>query len=117
MISSEWEKDVGRETSSYLLPGLQKLRQICNYCLDSFVSEENEIPCEENFEDEEFNYDETINRKRRFVACFPQSQDHNPRLESKIQRILSGSSKLQVELTTFSISYELASRLTHSNSE
>ena len=53
----EWDKDVGRDTANFLLPGLQKLRQICNNAAEDLIFEtKKSIDDVDVEESDEFNY-------------------------------------------------------------
>lgn len=78
----EWDKDVGRDTASYLLPGLQKLRQICNnstedlvFATKRFSADDIDANLDDGIDSEEFNYgvdSEEINTKKKRKWTQPQ---------------------------------------------
>lgn len=102
-LISEWDKDVGRDTSTYLLPGLQKLRQICNYAPDSIPFEEKQ-PALDDCEEDDFIYEESRTKKRRTENSTASHMGQN----FEYQRVLQSSSKLQV-LEPLRISYFFSS--------
>jgi hypothetical protein len=103
-LSSEWEKDIGRDMSGYLLPGLQKLRQICNYATeDSVLHFEDRDPrvTESNAESEteEFYYEEELPKKRKGESASSALPKKSKKTKAGTQALIGDSTKLQVTPT------------------
>lgn len=97
-FNSEWEKDIGRDMSGYLLPGLQKLRQICNYAAEDLSSqfEEREISeVEKVTESDQDFYSEELSKKRRGDSP-PCSSRKSKKTKSGSLVSVGDSTKLQV---------------------
>jgi hypothetical protein len=85
--------------SGYLLPGLQKLRQICNYATEDLasLSEERDFRGVERATEtdlEEFNYEEELPKKRRSESSDLSRRSKKAKGGSQVQA--GDSTKLQV---------------------
>jgi hypothetical protein len=88
---------VGRDTSSYLLPGLQKLRQLCNYSAETVAFAQSRGDPEQSGADsdlDEFSYEGGLN-KRRFVSS-SSSATSAKKQRTWSREALEGSTKLQI---------------------